>query len=238
MWLDASCRRNAYHVCTVTLARLSHRFLCCNSKTYLKFFLLVFKTVPSTSVACTNNRPGGFVKKSIIVGFMVIVAAVLGFYVGSPYLASNDLKNAAASGDSDQLDTVVDFPAVRESLKSQLNAAVMIKMQNDAEMQDNPFAGLATMMIPVMVEKAVDAFVTPDGIAAMVRGQKPDAKVSATMKPEAEYTTSYINLDRFKVTVKNAETSETGPALIFERRGLFAWKLVKIELSPNFMDQP
>ena len=177
-------------------------------------------------------------KKSIIVGFIVIAAAVLGFYVGSPYLASNDLKSAAASGDSDQLDAAVDFPAVRESLKSQLNAALMIKMQNDAEMQNNPFAGLATMMIPAMVEKAVDAFVTPDGIAAMVRGQKPNATVSATKKPEAEYTTSYINLDRFKVTVQNAETSENGPALIFERKGLFAWELVKIELPPNFMDQP
>ena len=148
------------------------------------------------------------------------------------------MRNAAVEADSDQLDAAVDFPAVRESLKAQLNVAIMTNMQNDPEMRDNPFAGLGAIMIPAIVEKAVEAFVTPDGIAAMVRGQKPNENASSTADSNIEITSSYINLDRFRVATLNTNTSEEGPSLIFERRGYFAWKLIKIELPANFMDKP
>lgn len=68
------------------------------------------------------------------------VAALLvggGAYAGSPYLAASNLKDAAISGDADQLESQVDFPAVRESLKSQISAALTQKMNSDPGMKDN-----------------------------------------------------------------------------------------------------
>ena len=109
-------------------------------------------------------------KKSAIIAIMsVIIVGLVGIYFGSPYLAARNLKNAAIEADPDELETSVDFPSVRESLKSQLNVAMMTEMQNDPEMKDNPFAGLGAM-----VDRMIDAYVTPDGLAAMVRGQKPN----------------------------------------------------------------
>jgi hypothetical protein len=44
-------------------------------------------------------------------------------YLGSPFWAARQFRNAALSADVDRLDAAVDFPAVRESLKSQLSVA-------------------------------------------------------------------------------------------------------------------
>jgi hypothetical protein len=109
-------------------------------------------------------------KKWIAVGAPLALVTG-GIYVGSPYYAAYSLRNAALEADTDKLDASVDFPAVRESLKSQFSAAMITEMQNDPRMRDNPFAGLGAMMLPALIDRMVDAFITPDGIAALIRGQ-------------------------------------------------------------------
>lgn len=156
-----------------------------------------------------------------------------GAYVGSPYLAANDIKNAAISGDADQLEDKVDFPAVRESLKSQVSTALTQKMNTDPSMKDNPFAGLAMVMIPAIVDKTVDAYVTSDGLSALVRGAKPaEAKAAPSSEnPDVEYTYEWVNADRFRVKTANSKTQKVGPTLVFERQGFTSWKLVKVDVT-------
>lgn len=172
---------------------------------------------------------------------LVAVAALLiggGAFAGSPYLAASNLKAAAVSGDADQIEANVDFPAVRDSLKSEMSAAMMQKLNSDPEMKDNPFAGLGMMMMPAIVDKAVDAYVTPDGIAAVIRGSKPnDAKGSdGSTNPKIEYDYEWVNADRFRVNLTNTQTQQAGLALIFERRGVVSWKLIKIDLDDSFFE--
>ena len=175
-------------------------------------------------------------KKSAIIAIMsVIIVGLVGIYFGSPYLAARNLKNAAIEADPDELETSVDFPSVRESLKSQLNVAMMTEMQNDPEMKDNPFAGLGAMLVPAMVDRMIDAYVTPDGLAAMVRGQKPNEKAVPVAREEIDFDASYVNLDRFRVTMRNTQLNEDGPSLVFERQGFASWKLKKIELPSRFL---
>lgn len=50
-------------------------------------------------------------------------------------------------------------------------------------MKDNPCAGFGTLMLPALVNRMIDAFITTDGIAALVRGQKP-ADVKGRIAPE------------------------------------------------------
>lgn len=159
-------------------------------------------------------------------------------YAGSPYLAASNLKDAAISGDADQLEAKVDFPAVRESLKSQISAALTQKMNSDPDMKDNPFAGLGMMMIPAIVDKAVDVYVTPDGLSAMVQGNKPsDAKAEpAKENPDIEYTYEWVNADRFRVKMTNTKTNEPGPTLVFDRQGFASWKLVKVDVEAFLKD--
>ena len=164
-----------------------------------------------------------------VVGALLVVA-----YFASPYLAVRELRSAAISADVDRLNSVVDFPSVRESLKAQMNSALTEKLANDSTMKDNPFAGLATIMIPAMVEKAVDGFVTPEAFSRLVEQGKlkndgPDRETSWN-----EYRYAYRDLDHFAVDLrtKNSEPS-TVPTFIFERRGAFSWKVVRVELPPS-----
>lgn len=169
-----------------------------------------------------------------IVGAALLIGG--GAYVGSPYLAASNLKDAAISGDVDQLEANVDFPAVRENLKSQLSVALTQQMESDPDFQGNPFAGLASMMIPAFVDKAVDTYVTPDGLSALVQGSEPSKEGTAATKgtEEIEYTYEWVNVDRFKVNMTNTQTNERGPTLVFDRRGFASWKLVKVDVGDSF----
>ncbi len=171
-------------------------------------------------------------QKKWIFGILAIAVIVGGIYFGSPYLAARNLKQAAVSGNADTLEAAVDFPAVRESLKSQLNAQLMAKMQNDPEMKNNPFAGIGMMMIPAIIDKALDAYVTPHGIAALARGEKkPGAAVKGNENVEYDY--AYVGLDRFRVKVRNKDRNDKPLGLLFERRGFAGWKLIRVEFPED-----
>jgi len=175
-------------------------------------------------------------KKWILIG-LAALAVLGGIYFGSPYLAFNSFKDAALEADADKLEAKVDFPAVRESLKSQMNAMMMAKLENDPTMKNNPFSGLGAMLIPTMVEKVVDSYVTADGIAALMRGKKPNETAERVPTPDIEASGSFITWDRFRFRLQNKKTDQQGPSLIFERKGFASWKLVKIELPPELLNK-
>lgn len=171
---------------------------------------------------------------------IAIMIALVGAYLGSPYLAVRSFKDAAQSANVDQLDATVDFPAVRESLKSQMSAALMHEMSNDPDLKGNPFAGLGALMMPAIVDKMVDTFVTPDGIAALIKGGRPASSGAEPQgtNPAVDYDYDYVSLDRFRVKIVNSKSGEDGPSLVFERRGIMSWKLIRIELPANLLKNP
>ncbi|MBL8772213.1 MAG: DUF2939 domain-containing protein [Phenylobacterium sp.] len=180
------------------------------------------------------------------------VVLFVGAYAGSPLLAASALRSAAMAGDADKLQRLVDFPAVRESLKGQLNAMIVQSMQSDPDLRDNPFAGLAAVMAPAIVNQAIEGYVTPDGIGAMMRAQKPmvavggpDASVQSGLsaQPKAKpaslpaFQHHYRDLDTYEI----ASVSPTNPdehfSFILHRQGLFGWKLARIELPKTLMSK-
>ncbi len=174
-------------------------------------------------------------KKWIIVGLAALIA-IAGIYFGSPYYAAYSLRSAALQADKDALDHKVDFPAVREGLKSQLSAALVAKMQNDPEMQDNPFVGLGILMMPAIVDRLVDVYVTADGISALMQGRSPEDKKKLQQNPYIESRSEYVGLDRFRVQIRNKTRNEDGPSFLFERQGFASWKMIKLELPADWID--
>ncbi|MFN7109108.1 MAG: DUF2939 domain-containing protein [Brevundimonas sp.] len=178
-------------------------------------------------------------RKYIIAGAAVVAVGFVALYAASPVLAFQGLRSAAEKGDRDKLEKLVDFPSVRDSLKSQLMTAMNARMAADPEMQNNPFAGLAMMMIPGMVTTAIDAYVTPDGIANIVKGQKPKAATEPTpvASPSEEPKTSYgyTDIDTFKVTIDSSDSEPM--ALVMRRQGLFTWQMKRIELPADLLKE-
>jgi hypothetical protein len=174
----------------------------------------------------------------LVAALALIAALFLAAYGGSPYWAVQQLREAARTGDQEKLEAHVDFPAVRDSIKSQLNAAIAERVQAEGDAENNPFAVLGAMLAPAIVEQAVNAYVTPDAIAKMVKdGEAPtgaDAvapeEESAKEEDKAKLSYAYSSLDRFKATVTSEDQPDEPLVMTMERRGMFGWKLVRIDL--------
>ena len=107
--------------------------------------------------------------KRWLIGVLVLAAA---YFVASPFLTVHYMKSAAERRDGEALSEYVDFPAVREDLKDQINLKLGREMTK--EMDDNPFAALGGMLAGAMIGKMVDVIVTPAGLIELMKGDVPD----------------------------------------------------------------
>ena len=176
--------------------------------------------------------------KKIVTVVGLLVFAFAAAYLGSPFWAIYQFKQAALSADVDRLDAAVDFPAVRESLKSELTVALTTKMTTDPAMKNNPFAGLGMMMMPAFINRMVDGFVTAEGISALVKqGQVTNKANPQPAKTDVDYSYDYRSLDRFAVSVQSKDTKTTeAPAFVFARQGLFSWRMIRLDVPASAFD--
>ncbi|WP_165926974.1 DUF2939 domain-containing protein [Sphingomonas sp. BK235] len=165
---------------------------------------------------------------------IAMVALFIGAYFGSPYWAARQLYAAAGSGDVDRIEAAVDFPAVRESLKGQLTVALTEKF--DEDQSDDPFKGIGTLLMPTIVQRAVDAFVTPDGIAAIVKRGQLEKSQDKGPKPDLSYDYEWRSLDRFGITIHAKDVpAARAPMIVLERRGLFTWKMIRLQVPKDMI---
>ena len=172
----------------------------------------------------------------LAIGLIVIIAIYL---YASPYLALNNIKKAAQAGDADTLSEYIDFPSVKQGLKDQINAQIMKEVTQE---DTDGFEALGAMLATAMIDKAVDGIVTPDGVAMMVQGQKPDLNGDAVEQTDVEqadeskldYKTNYITYKSFKVSLSNPDY-EDNLDIIMRRDGL-SWKVNRINLPLDFSD--
>jgi hypothetical protein len=124
-------------------------------------------------------------------------------------------------------------------LKSQVSAALAKNAAGDKSNADNPFIGLASLLVSAVSDKLIDAVVTPDGLTAVMKGNRPGgASVKGkNEEPFAETSSDFIDMDHFRVKVAKRGGSPT--SLVFERRGIIAWKLTRITVPADvFADKP
>lgn len=172
-------------------------------------------------------------KKIALAAAVAAIALAASVYV-SPYYALHQMKNAIAERNVDALASHVDFPALRESIKSQLEKTLGDSI-HAATASDNPFAAMGQAMVTGMLGKMVDAMVSPEGVAAMVSksavGADADKNTPADGAQEkTDYSVAYAGWDRFVVRAKTDGDEKGG--LVLQRHGLWNWKLSAIELTP------
>jgi len=173
-------------------------------------------------------------RKGWIIAIGAAVALFALAYGASPFVAVRGFVAAAKQGDAEKLRGSVDFPAVRADLKPQLTAAVTTRMERDPQMRGNPFAGLGAILMPSILDRMIDSVVTPEGIAALVRaGKVGHAEPESASSRRVDYDFRYVALNRFDVALRRRGTTRDPVHLIFERRGLFTWKLVRIALPQS-----
>jgi hypothetical protein len=149
----------------------------------------------------------------------------------TPYLAMNRLQKAAKAGDTEALNELVDFPSLRESVKTNVRSAV----ENSVSHSHNPFAVLGGLLAGAVASPLVDAFVTPSGIAALTEGERPGQHRGANSGDgvhvkNVKVERGYESLDVFAVHFVDRDSGKERMALLLHRDGLFHWKLNGIRL--------
>ncbi|HXZ10339.1 MAG TPA: DUF2939 domain-containing protein, partial [Paraburkholderia sp.] len=107
----------------------------------------------------------------LIAVIVIAVVAILGYAYASPYIALDRLKRAADARDAETVNQYVDFPALRVSLKEQV--AGLITHRFEANHGGNPLAAIGAMIGVALIGPLVDAYATPDGVAALLNGMPP-----------------------------------------------------------------
>ena len=160
----------------------------------------------------------------------VVLAAVIGYVAVGPYLTLSSIKDGIVENDSEKLSENIEFSALRQSIKEQLNVEILKNVTT--EMQDNPFAAIGAAFATKMVDGLVDSFITPSGLAALMQGDKPNEQMKGLgMAPvqksdlfkNAKF--SYDSTSTFSVRVPNDKGEEI--RFVLRREG-FSWKLVNL----------
>ncbi len=182
-------------------------------------------------------------RKLIIGAILAVVGLFLVAAFISPFVAAQSLIRAARTGDEAGLERHVDFPAFRASLKDELNARAAVEIRQRAD-GDAGMAALGMLLAPGLVAGAVDNFVTPQAIAAMVRSAErpqperpaPPEAAPAAPKDKVRQSWAYRGVNRFAVTLAREDRPDDELVLLLTRRGPFAWKLSGIDLTPDPME--
>lgn len=170
--------------------------------------------------------------KKIIGAIIALVVVICGYLYASPYIAINNIKNAAQAGDSEKVSKYIDYPSVRRSFKDQMNAMMMKEMANH---KDDGFVALGAMLASTMVDKMIDGFVTPEGMTMMMQGkdlkdaaQSSEGTSTTETKEEdqPEYKTRYTSYSDFEVVIQDPNDSKAVTVKMV-RDGL-SWKVNKI----------
>jgi len=177
---------------------------------------------------------------------VALVALLVAAYFGSPYWTIYQMRSAAQSGQGDKLAGYVDFPAVRESLKTQFTLMMNKSMADDPKLKDNPVAAFGQMLAAAMVGPMVDRMVTPESLATMIASGKsteaapPPAKDGAPPTDpgkQPRIVREYEGLDVFKVSIHAPDDDKEAVALVLNRQGLFSWKLTSIRMPALISSQ-
>ncbi len=114
----------------------------------------------------TNPPPAG--RRGLLRFVAWAIAGLLLLYLVSPYWSFWQLTKVVRAHDGSRMEKYVDFRAVRTSLKQQLRGKVPHDTTAPADRKKDPFAALVERLAPALIDQLVDAFVTPDGLAALI----------------------------------------------------------------------
>jgi len=148
----------------------------------------------------------------------------------TPYLALNKLQKAAQRGDEQAMAELVDFPALRESVKGNVRGAVAHSVGGR-----NPIGLLGGILAGAVAGPVVDAVVTPQGISALTQGERPgsrhqgDADSRLRVK-DVKVKRGYESFDLFVVHFVSKEGGRERMALLLRREGIAHWRLSGIRI--------
>lgn len=165
-------------------------------------------------------------KSAAVAAALIVIASSTLWYLESPAWTLKGMKDAAQSHDTDALNAYIDYPALRESLKAELMARMMVEARKDK----SGFGALGMVVGSAVVGPMIDGLVSPAGMRAalLANRQENTAPAASALHVPKDPVIVRRNFSEFLVTAKGQPNS----GLVFKRHGL-SWMLSGVELPPD-----
>ena len=173
--------------------------------------------------------------RGLLIGGVIFAVACGGGLYASPYITLYQMYQAVERKDVQEVSNYVDFPALRDSVKTNLKTIVT----KETAQSSNPILGLlGSVMGGVVLDPVVDNLVTPSGVAALLEGQQlqlgnKGSKVQfepGTGSPDVK--AEYESFNQFAVTVKPKGEAIEPVTILLSRNG-FSWKISGVRLPSS-----
>lgn len=193
-----------------------------------------------------KKRQGGLGRLFANLVLVAVLGAAIAFFA-APAVAFFGIRSAAETSDVEGLARLIDFPAVRQSLRPQLDGNPAATAPAPTFMED-PIGAVRRQIEAATAPPApdVEAYLTPAALAALTRGEGRFASQRTDMaSPTPDNTTPtggpmpkpvYWGMNRARMSVQDEGGSET--IFTFERKGPFDWQLVHVGLPDGAAPAP
>jgi len=173
--------------------------------------------------------------KKWLIALAVVLVLLLGYGVAGPWLAIRGIHSAVEARDPNRLERYVDFPTLRANVR----ARVAKRLLASATAPSGRVVGddLGRALVGKISDHAVDAMVSPMGIALLLEGRALAHRATGkgpgigekddAADPLLHAKTRFESPSRFTATVDSAEGRPV--VFVFERHWL-SWKLSDIRL--------
>jgi hypothetical protein len=176
---------------------------------------------------------------------LLLVAVIVGAlaFVGAPYVGFFALRSAAQSQDVQGLSQLVDYDAVRTSLKAQMTGA---NSAAPPSFWQDPVGAIKNAMAPMETTPRVEALVKPAALYALTQGDGWDAlKAKTADQAQTAHASGgpwpavrFWGINRARLSVPSATSGWDETVFTFERKGIFRWQLVQITMPAKLASAP
>jgi outer membrane biosynthesis protein TonB len=169
----------------------------------------------------------------------VVLVAVYGAY---PYFTLYRIQAAIEDRDVVALDTYVDWPAVRAGVKSDFQAEMataLMKGENgsDRDLGARFAAGVATILMPAIIDRAVDAMVSSQALLNAAAQDDSNSTAKGKLWDYVSYAFFSSPTD-FRVDVRNPREPDGPKLLALMSLTGATWRVTRVHLPLSTKDLP
>ena|SRR5688572_207965 len=168
---------------------------------------------------------------------VAVLLALVAWVAAGPFMTIHAIRSAILAQDATAIAEHVDFPAIRDSLKAQVDDYVVRRA--GPETQSSLLGSIALRLASGATSGLVDAAATPAGLAALLEGRNFWQRLDGSRRSDDAYTPPpprdplegasyrFESPSRFTATVANADGDPV--VFVLTRQGL-EWKVSDVRL--------
>jgi len=163
----------------------------------------------------------------------LLILILLAVYIAYPYWTLHRLEQALLSNNAETLKRIVDFPAVRASIKAQVEGG--LRQKSEELGQTRPVLGdigkaLTSILGPSVIGGTVDSWVTPEAILnnpTVVEHREKDEGFG-----DSTTYAFFSGPTTFKVDIKDPNEADSPTFVAIMTLEGVRWRVTDVELPP------